>query len=555
MAGAEAPRDDALAAPTELDRLRAELAASREQFRSIIQRNADGIVVVDETGEIRFANHAAERLFGRDASALLGSPFGHPLVTGETTEIDIVRSGDRVVAELRVMDTEWEGELARLVSLRDVTDRKQAEGRSRRLLREQVARAEAEEAAWRAGVLAEAGRRLSGTLDLRTILQDTASIVVEKLGDFCVVHLVDGDRVQQFVAARDPAVRHALSGDAARDPHVLDGDNPIAATYRDRGARLLKPVPESWLRAAAPDRDRYDALGSLRPAAVILAPLFAGHDCFGVLTVGCTEGEADLEGSHVHLVDELGQRVALAIENARLFRHAEAASRAKTDFLSVMSHELRTPLSAIIGYTDLIDRGVAGETTEKQQQFLTRIRASSNHLLQIIEEILAFASTEAGEAVVELGETTVGTLVQAVAAVVEPLARDSRLEFRLDVHDPEAALRTDARKVRQILINLISNALKFTEEGWVRLDARVDGDHAVFAVQDSGVGIPEDRLEAIFERFRQVEDPMTRRTGGTGLGLTIARSFARILDGHLDVESVVGEGSTFTLTVPRNGRE
>src|SRR5690606_33183988 len=134
----------------------------------------------------------------------------------------------------RVMDTEWEGEQARLVSVRDITDRKRAEGRSRRLLREQVARAEAEEAAWRAGVLAEAGRRISGSLDLRTILQDTAAIVVEKLGDFCVVHLVEGEHTQRFVEARDPGLRAALLGEGQHDPLSLRDDSPLAEVYSER---------------------------------------------------------------------------------------------------------------------------------------------------------------------------------------------------------------------------------------------------------------------------------------------------------------------------------
>ena len=215
-----------------------------------------------------------------------------------------------------------------------------------------------------------------------------------------------------------------------------------------------------------------------------------------------------------------------------------------------MSHELRTPLSAIIGYADLMDRKVAGEVTEQQARFLSRIRASSSHLLQIIEEILAFASTEAGEERVHREHTTLDEIIDGVLAVAEPLARDTPLDFVVEVDDPGAELVTDPRKVRQILLNLLSNAFKFTSEGEARLHAAVEGEEAVFTVTDTGAGIPADRLDRVFEKFWQAEDPMTRHAGGTGLGLTISRRLAEILGGSLEVDSAPGRGSTFRLRLP-----
>lgn len=529
--------------------LRSRLKDMEQRFRSIIQHTADGMIVVDdEVGLIRFANRAAGRLFGRDPESLVGSPFGHPIVVGETTELDLVRGGEPLVAELRVMKTEWEGESACIISLRDITDRKQTEERERELVREQVARAEAEEAARRAEFLAEASRRLSSSLALDETLQNVVQLVIEQLADYCVLDVVEDGEVRRFRASRATAgSRVSETGAFALDPH---GESPQAEAFRRRRPILVRNVDDAWLQSAANDDRHLDLLRALGPRSVIMVPLDNGRECTGLLSAATTDS-APFRDRELHLAIELGRHAALAIENARLYRDAQAANQAKANFLSVMSHELRTPLSAIIGYTDLIDRGVVGDVSEKQSGYLGRIRASSNHLLQIIEEILSFAGTEAGRETVHPDDTTLGELMDSVATVAEPLARETALDFRILVDRGDDRIRTDARKVRQILLNLISNALKFTDDGKVEVRAGIDGSELVFEVEDTGVGIPEEGRESIFERFWQMEDALTRKAGGTGLGLTVARSFATLLGGSLEVESQEGDGSTFTLRIPR----
>jgi signal transduction histidine kinase len=545
----ERPEPDALR--SELQAARARLQATERRFRSIIQRTADGIVVVDADGRIVFANAAAGALFGRETGELVDSEFGHPLVVGESTEVDIVRGGETEVVELRVVETEWEGEPARIVSLRDITDRRQAEERRRELIREQVARAEAEEAARRAEILAEAGRRLASSIALEDTLQNVVEFMADEFADYCILDLVEPDGTRRFGAARGqdgpgPDLRSALG-----HPLTAAGDTPQARVFRTYEPLRVERVDDAWLQEAAQDPEHLAIMRRLGPRSLIMVPLFTGRECLGLLSAARTDDDARFTDRELQLAAELGRRAALAIENARLYQEAEAANEAKTNFLSVMSHELRTPLSAIIGYADLLDRGVAGDVTEKQGQYLGRIRASSNHLLQIIEEILAFAGTEAGEESARPESTTLGELMEAVTAVATPLAEESDLAFDVTVDGRDEALRTDARKVRQILLNLISNAFKFTEEGSVTVDARIDGDHAVFRVADTGIGIPDERQTSIFERFTQVEAALTRKVGGTGLGLSVARSFARMLGGELSVESEEGVGSTFTLRIPR----
>lgn len=535
---------------SDLEAVRRELHVVQERFRSIIERTADGILVVDGEGVIRFANPTAAELFGRSSPELVGSPFGTPL-SDEAMEIDIRRDGDPAVAELRVVDTVWEGEPASIVALRDITDRRKAEERERQLFREQLARSRAEQAARRASLLSEASRRLASSLDFRVTVGVVGELLVEEFADFCIIDLVIGDSGIRRMATRGEGRRAELLREATAYPLEPAAGSPQARAFRDCEPLHVREVDEEWLREATRDDAHLAIARELGMGSLVLAPIYAGHECLGVLTAGRWRESDPFDLQEFHFATDLAERAALAIENALLYEEAQAANRTKANFLSVMSHELRTPLSAIIGYADLIDRGVAGEITTKQAKFIGRIRASSNHLLQIIEEILAFASAEAGEERVHAEPSSLDEILDGILAVAEPLAQDAPIDFIVEVEEPEARLETDTRKVRQILLNLISNAFKFTTEGHVRLRAGVEGEEVVFVVEDTGCGIDEASLEHIFDRFWQAEDPRTRRAGGTGLGLAVARGFVELLGGTIGVRSTVGEGSTFTVRLPR----
>jgi signal transduction histidine kinase len=244
-----------------------------------------------------------------------------------------------------------------------------------------------------------------------------------------------------------------------------------------------------------------------------------------------------------------------AIQEQELAERAEAAAKAKSDFLAMMSHELRTPLNGIVGYTGVLLSGAAGETTEEQRQGLERINACSYHLLELIDDVLSFAKAEAGTVEARAERVDICTLAREVAALVEPIVERRGLHLRLDVPDAPLTAETDAPKVRQILLNLLGNAVKFTEHGEVRLQVREDSkrQRLRLLVRDTGIGIPPNDLERIFEPFVQSEQGMTRRFGGTGLGLPISRTLANLLGGQLTVESSLAQGSTFLLELPRSG--
>ena len=242
-------------------------------------------------------------------------------------------------------------------------------------------------------------------------------------------------------------------------------------------------------------------------------------------------------------------RARNAAEHAQ--REALAASRAKSDFLARMSHELRTPLAAIIGYGELLADGITGPINEEQKRQLHRIRSSANHLLAIIDEILTLARMEAGKERVDIRDVEVGELLESVASMAEPLASAKGLSFSVLPKEKDLSIRTDPVKLRQVLLNLLSNAVKYTDQGQISVTTESRDGMVDFLVTDTGVGVGEEHLEKIFEPFWQVEHTTTRRAGGTGLGLAVTRQFVELLGGSIDVQSSLGNGSTFRVSIPK----
>jgi signal transduction histidine kinase len=269
------------------------------------------------------------------------------------------------------------------------------------------------------------------------------------------------------------------------------------------------------------------------------------------------------------LENEIARREALerqlreALEDQRRSLHAErvareeaeSASRAKNQFLAVMSHELRTPLNAIAGHTQLLELELHGPLTSAQHQALERIGHSQRHLLALVNDVLNLARVESGRAEYVYEDVEVATLIRGVVAMVEPLMAAAELCCRF-VETPSAlpiVVRADREKVQQIVLNLLTNALKFTPPGGtITVDAAyaTDSDAARIEVRDTGIGIPAERVDAVFEPFVQLTTKLSSRQGGIGLGLTISREFARGMNGELAVVSASPEGAAFRLTLP-----
>jgi signal transduction histidine kinase len=270
----------------------------------------------------------------------------------------------------------------------------------------------------------------------------------------------------------------------------------------------------------------------------------------------CKAAPGRFPEKQVALLQVFADQAVIAIENVRLFheiedksRQIEIASRHKSGFLASMSHELRTPLNAIIGFTRIVMRRSQERIEPKQFENLEKILASGQNLLSLINAVLDLAKIESGHVEIAAAEIQPALVLEQCLLTVEPLIKDGVvLTKAFDERLPR--MLVDEERLRQIVVNLLSNAAKFTASGSIEVGARETGDSIEIAVTDTGIGIPAEKLELIFEEFEQASAGTTRDYGGTGLGLAIARRLARLMGGDIRAESAPGAGSVFTLTLP-----
>lgn len=430
----------------------------------------------------------------------------------------------------------------------------QALERARLFDAERSARAEAEAAALRLEVLAEAGALLSTSLDPESALEQLARVCAGTIADYCVAYLLDGEGALRRVgfAHADPDMEPVVRSLQQIAPPQRDDAMGAGAVLRTGEPIFVPYIQDEMLATANQGPEHLSLLLRLRPRSTIIVPLAARDRTVGALAVATVDGgKRPYEASDLTMVEELARLAALTVDTVSLLAEAREASNAKSAFLATVSHELRTPLNGILGYADLLDAEVQGPLTPGQRTQVQRLRRSARHLLTIIEEILSFARIDAGEERPQLEDgVDVAALVQEAAELMEPLARERGLSLVVRVPPDPQRGAMDAPKLRQILLNLLSNAVKFTQHGEIRLSLGATADSWVFSIQDTGVGIPSEDLTRIFEPFVQATWPQGVKGGGTGLGLTVSRELARVLGGDLTVESELGVGSTFTLTLP-----
>jgi signal transduction histidine kinase len=397
--------------------------------------------------------------------------------------------------------------------------------------------------------LGEVSQVVSSTLDLETVLSSIVRHAVR-------LSQADAGTIYGFDAADAvfvPRTNYGVSSEfieALRQSRLRVGDKTVIGQAAIR--RAPDQIPDL---ANVPDYP----LHRVREAgfrAVLAVPLLREDRIVGGLVVRRKEAGA-FSAPIVNLLQTFATQSVLAIENARLFREIEekgrqleSASKHKSQFLANMSHELRTPLNAILGYTELILDNIYGEVGEKVREVLGRLEKSGRHLLALINDVLDLSKIEAGQLTLAVSEYSMSDVVQTVATAVEALAAEKHLALKVTVA-PELPLgRGDERRIGQVLLNLVGNAIKFTEVGEVRVEASAaDGAFRV-AVADTGPGIaPEDQAK-IFQEFQQVDSSSTRKKGGTGLGLSIAKRIVEMHGGRIWVESSPGKGSTFWFTLP-----
>jgi PAS domain S-box-containing protein len=560
----ESQLEEAQALTEELEQTSAELHDRNEEVeaaaafsRGILESISDPFVVQDSDWRFRYINESAARVFGRsdhpNMDALVGRVVWevYPELVGTQFEREMKRAAEeRVPVSFEAFYAErgtWsqlycyplpDGGLA--TQWKDITSRKKAEEALHYLDR--------------------ATELLTAPLDPEERLQDLARLVVPQLGDWCAIDIVDGSgRPRQAAVAHvDPAKVDWARELNRRYPPRPDAPTGVPNVLRTGQAELYSEITDEMLVAGAIDEGHLRISRALELRSAMVVPLTARGRTFGALTLVSAESRRRYTNEDLALAAELARRAALAIDNARQHhaalaaQHAaEAANRVKSDFLAAMSHELRTPLNAIAGYADLLLVGVRGPLSAAQRADLERVQKAQRHLSSLITEVLSFARAEAGRVEYRAVRVPVSTVLDDLEDFMGPQLHERSLAFHLKRPPSDLAIRADPEKVRQVLLNLLSNSVKFTLPGG-RIEIRSEGrgDQVLIHVIDTGVGIPAERIDTVFEPFVQLHRSHTESAGGIGLGLAISRDLARGMDGDLTAESTPGEGSTFTLALP-----
>ncbi|HEX6911782.1 MAG TPA: MHYT domain-containing protein [Longimicrobium sp.] len=576
---------------------------SEARFRSLVVASAQVVWTADPRGNVVGAQPDLESFTGMRPQEVRGWAW---LDAVHPDDREAVRDAWRgAVQQKQMVETEFRLRRAdgawRRVSVRAVPVL-EGDGRVREWVGATTDVTERRKAEEGREFVAEASRVLASSLDYEQTLDAVAALAVPVLADWCAVDVLtqDGELRRLAVKHTDPEKVRLVREIERRWPTPRDTPYGLAHVVRTGRPELVPHIPGEMLEASARDPEHLRLIRALGLRSYICVPLLARGKVLGALSLVHAESGRAYDEGDLAVAEDLARRAAVAIDNARLYgeteearsqleqqtaeleeaqaememahdelqhayedlaertrdaerarQAADEANAAKSSFLATMSHELRTPLNAIAGYTQLLEMGIHGDVSDPQREALEKIRRNQTHLLGLINDVLNFAKIEAGQVQYALEDVVLDATLAAVEALVEPQIRARRLAYRYRRGDPSVTVRADQERMEQVVLNLLTNAVKFTEPGGrVELWWEVEGRWARVHVRDTGRGIPGDKLEAIFEPFVQVDPALTRATEGTGLGLAISRDLARAMRGDLTARSREGEGSIFTLTLP-----
>jgi PAS domain S-box-containing protein len=490
---------------------RVEADAMQARLAAIVEAAADGILSVARDGTILSWNHGAELLYGYTADEAIGQDVG--MLRPPEAEDDISGNVRRV----------WQGE--------DV-----AEQEATRLTRD--------------------GRRIPVSITLFPIRNAHGEIVA--------ISSISRDltalrQTQGALRLRDRALDATRNGIVITDPSLPD--NPIVdvnpAFTELTGYSRAEALGRNCRFLQGPDTD-------LAAVERLRAALSANRDCFETLLNYSKDGASfwndlsiaavrDADGAVTHfigVISDATDRKQHEIELQIALEAAQAGERAKSQFLAMMSHELRTPLQAVLGYAHFLLHSPSGSLTTEQRDDVNAIQLSAGRMVTLIEQLLDLTRMEAGRLDLAMEPVDLATILDQVQQDIAPMLADKALTFAVDLPDALPLIQCDPLRLRQILLNLVGNAVKFTNAGAITVEVTIAPDGAIIVVRDSGIGIAPEALPLIFEEFRQVDGSLTRRYGGAGLGLAISLRLAQQMHGSITVESEEGVGSAFTLRLP-----
>lgn len=531
-----------------------------QKFKLGIDRSENAVFITDTSGLIQYANPAFEKVYGFSPSEAIGktprilksglipaeqyTAFWSTLLSGNTVSGELInrrKDGSTIpIAGTNSPILDETGQIIGFLAVhQDITERK--------LFEETLQRRNDYLAA-----SSEIGRLVTSTLDLNTIFTRTVSLISERFGFyFASIYIIEetgfNARLQEGTGnagEKMKALRHS----------VVVGSSSIVGTVTETGKALL--VNDTDIE---PLYQPNPLLLDTRSQVAI--PLRIGTRIVGVIDIQSTRPYA-FSADDISVLQSLADQVAVAIDNARsyelsqqLIKDLREVDQLKSQFLANMSHELRTPLNSIIGFSRVILKGIDGPVSDLQQQDLTAIYNSGQHLLGLINDILDLARIEAGKMELNFEEVQLSEMVNSVLSTAKGLVKEKPIQLVPRIPSNMPTVRGDTMRVRQVLLNLISNASKFTDEGSITVETMVQKGptgrmEALINVIDTGPGISLEDQEKLFKAFSQVDGSATRKSGGSGLGLSICANLVQLHGGRISVHSEIGHGSTFWFTLP-----
>ena len=414
---------------------------------------------------------------------------------------------------------------------------------------------------------------LASSLDYKATLKGVVQLAVPFLADFCVAYLLQEDgSLLSLEAHTDPSKEGLLREMVRRYPIDPSGPHPLLKVLRSGRPELIPDVSDSFLETIVHDSEHLEMLRALNARSMMVVPLTDRGLALGVILFGSSESGRRYHPNDLILADDLSSHCSLAVDNARLYdraqkeiaerkrveeelrkrtKEAEEANRFKSQLVSIVSHDLRAPLNAILGFNRLLKEGRIGEDVTRRNQALDRIHQNAQILLDLINNLLDSSKLEAGRMELKVEEVSLCEIIKEVLLRMSPLADEKGLAIAL-IDDPLPSIRSDGGKIRQIITNLIANAIKFTSKGSVTVRVMQDADQERVSVQirDTGIGMGEEERRHLFEPFYQADASDMQDHPGTGLGLSIVKKLLEVLQGSVEVSSAPGGGSTFTVHFP-----
>jgi PAS domain S-box-containing protein len=542
-------------------RLYAEAQQEQEKFRAVTDTATEGIVSADSLGRIIYFNREAEQIFGYAASEVIGQQISVLMperyrahhergmqrylstreahIIGKTVELEGRRKdGTEFPIELSLATWETREGIFFTGIIRDTTERKRAQATLAKRANELE-------------TVAKVSTAASNVLEASLLLQNVVDLTKENFGLYHAhIYLLDEPSGMLRLTAGAGEVGRRMVSEGRVIP-LNRMQSLVARAAREREAVIVNDV------RAAPDFLPHPLLPETRSEMAV--PVMVGEHVLGVFDVQHDQPD-HFTDEDVVIQTTLAAQVAVALQNANLYAEQAATvtrlrevDHLKSAFLANMSHELRTPLNSILGFTDVILEGLDGPVTDRMDNDLQIVKKNGQHLLRLINDVLDMAKIEAGKMSLSLERFDLQEVLEEVLEITGSLAREKALTLRIEPGpDERVELLADRVRLRQVMINLIGNAIKFTEQGGITLQAARHDGKVHIAVRDTGLGIPPNKLDLIFEAFSQVDTSTTRKAGGTGLGLPISRRLIELHGGHLWAEStgVPGEGSAFFIELP-----